>query len=97
MGEVGQLVAVVTVLPGADVHAVPSAQLAQPRRLLLGFAVGVQYDAHPQGTWTHTHKHCKHTHTHTHIRSSQLTLAVSHTMQVYSKVSKILNTVIMPD
>lgn len=30
MGEVGQLVAVVTVLPGANVHTVPSAQLAQP-------------------------------------------------------------------
>lgn len=55
MGEVRQLVAVVTVLPGADVHAVPSAQLPQPGRLLLRFAVGVQYDAHPQGTWRHTH------------------------------------------
>ena len=62
VGEVGQLVAVVTVLPGADVHAGPSAQLAQPRWLLLWFAVGVQYDAHPQSTWTHTHTH---THTHT--------------------------------
>lgn len=57
MGEVGQLVAVVTVLPGADVHAVPSAQLPQPRRLLLRFAVGVQYNAHPQSTWKHTHTH----------------------------------------
>lgn len=31
MGEVGQLIAVVSILPRADVYAVPSAQLAQPR------------------------------------------------------------------
>lgn len=55
MGEVRQLVPMVTILPGTDIHAVPSAQLAQPRRLLLRFAVGVQYDAHPQGTCRRTH------------------------------------------
>lgn len=55
VGEVWQLVAMVTIFPGADVHAVPSAQLAQPWWLLLRFAVRVQYNAHPQGTYRHTY------------------------------------------
>lgn len=55
VGEVRQLVAMVTIFPGADVHAVPSAQLAQPWWLLFRFAVRVQYNAHPQGTYRHTY------------------------------------------
>ena len=56
MGEVGQLVAVVTVLPGAHVHAVPPPELAEPPTLLLRLAVGVQHYTHPQGPCTHTVK-----------------------------------------
>jgi len=57
VSQIGQLAAMVTVLQGADVHAVPPAKLSEPETLLLGFIVGVQHDAHPQGSCTHTHTH----------------------------------------
>lgn len=50
VGQIGQLVAVVTVLQGTHVHAVPPAELPQPAALLLGFAVRIQHDAHPQSS-----------------------------------------------
>lgn len=50
VGQIGQLAAMVTVLQGADVHAVPPAKLSKPETLLLGLVVGVQHDAHPQGS-----------------------------------------------
>lgn len=65
VGEVGQIVAMVTILPGAHVHAVPPPQLSEPRALLLRLTVGVQHDTHPQGTCTHK----PHVHTHTQVRS----------------------------
>lgn len=41
VGEVGQIVAMVTILPGAHVHAVPPPQLFEPPTLLLRLTVGV--------------------------------------------------------
>lgn len=41
VGEVGQIVAMVTVLPGTHVHAVPPPQLFEPPTLLLRLTVGV--------------------------------------------------------
>lgn len=49
VGQIGQLAHMVTVLQGADVHAVPPAKLSKPEALLFGFGVGVQHNAHPQG------------------------------------------------
>lgn len=53
--QIGQLAAMVTVFQRADVHAAPPAKLPEPETFLLGFTVGVQYDAHPQGPCTQTH------------------------------------------
>lgn len=47
VGQIGQLADMVTVLQGADIHAVPPVKLVEPERLLLGFRVRVQHDAHP--------------------------------------------------
>lgn len=58
VGQIGQLAAMVTVLQGADVHAVPPAKLSKPETLLLGLVVGVQHDAHPQGSCRDTTQHC---------------------------------------
>lgn len=49
VSQIGQLADMVTVLQGADVHAVPPAKLSKPETLLLLFRVGVQHNAHPQG------------------------------------------------
>lgn len=54
VGQIDQLADMVTVLQGADVHAVPPAKLPEPESLLLRFRVGVQHDAHPQGPYGDT-------------------------------------------
>lgn len=50
VGQVGQLAYVVAVLQRAHVHVVPPAELAQPQAPLFAFGVGIEHDAHPQGT-----------------------------------------------
>ncbi|TNN68162.1 hypothetical protein EYF80_021645 [Liparis tanakae] len=40
VGQIGQLAAMVTVLQGTDVHAVPPAKLSEPETLLLGASRG---------------------------------------------------------
>lgn len=62
VGQIDQLAAMVTVLQGTHVHAVPPAELPEPRRLLLRLTVRVQDDAHPQGACTHTHTRPEITH-----------------------------------
>lgn len=53
VGQVGQLARVIAILQGAHVHVVPPAELAEPRAPLFTFGVGIEYDAHPQGTCRH--------------------------------------------
>lgn len=50
VGQIGKLVAMVTILPGANVHTVPLLELPEPRGLLLGLTVRIQHDTHPQRT-----------------------------------------------
>lgn len=79
VGQIGQLAAMVTILQGADVHAVPPAKLLKPETLLLGFTVGVQHNAHPQSPCTETHTFTvkgKTTHTHSALLSCSKRLVV---------------------